>query len=285
MANSDYVVRTGGYGFCPVGYLTASIARLTTAVTMTGYTSPVPTGIRIGMAAMIDDEIVKVVSQSGNNLVLARGCCDTVPALHSSGAAIWFFDDSVGTDFVEYAGTETIGVKVLPRISSGAQVPVANSPPVGLTFNLRFARPYPPGLVEVDGTPWYTVRNLSQANPTLDISWAHRDRITQQDQLIDHLEASIGPEVGTTYELRIYKADNTLVRTVTGEVGTSWAYVYATALTDFTAVAGDHNGYIMLRSMRDGLASFQQYRIDFILRTPYGIGYRLGTSLGGIEPA
>ncbi len=85
--------------------------------------------------------------------------------------------------------------------------------------------------------------------------------------------------------MRVYKADNTLLRTVTGETGAAWGYDLADALTDFAATSGDYPGYIMLRSMRDGLASFQQYRIDFILRTPYGLGYRLGASLGGIEPA
>lgn len=268
MANTDYTIRAGAQGFCPVGYLSANITQLQTAVVMTGYTSPIADGIRIGMAAMIDAEIVEVVARSGNNLTLARGCCDTVPALHSIGAAIWFFDGSIASDRVEYAGTETIGVKVLPRISSGAEVPIANSPPAGLTFNLRFARPYPPGLVEVNGSPWFTdpiVLNLDV--PELVITWAHRDRITQQDQLIDHLETDIGPETGTTYELRIYKADGTLVRTVVAVAGTTWTYAFEDALLDFSGAGGDYPGYIELQSMRDGLASFQKYRIDFTLES------------------
>lgn len=264
MANADYTIRAGAQGFCPVGYLNADITQLQTAVVMTGYTSPIADGIRLGMAAMIDEEIVEVVARSGNNLTLARGCCDTVPALHSAGAAIWFFDGSIASDRIEYAGTETIGVKVLPRISSGAEVPIEASPPAGLTFNLRFARPYPPGLVEVNGDPWFTDPipfNLDV--PTLVITWAHRDRITQQDQLVDHIEADVGPEPGTTYELRVYKADDTLLRTVVGLTGTTWSYEFADAALDFSAAGSDYPGYITLCSRRDGLASFQQYRIDF----------------------
>jgi hypothetical protein len=215
-----------------------------------------------------NEEIVVVTARTGNNLTLARGCCDTVPALHSTGDAIWFFDDSLALDVVEYTGTETIGVKVLPRTSSGAQVPVENSPPVALTFNLRFARPYPPGLVEVNGAPWFTTpRVLSLADPSLDITWAHRNRITQEDQLIDHLQGDVIPELGTTYELRVYRADDTLLRTVVGETGTAWSYSFVDAVADFSGAGGDYPGYITLISRRDGLASFQQYRIDFTFQS------------------
>jgi hypothetical protein len=85
MANSDYVIRAGSNGFCPTASLAADITALQTAVVMQSYSSPIPNGIRIGMAAMIDDEIVKVVSRSVDNLVLGRGCCDTVPAPHAAG--------------------------------------------------------------------------------------------------------------------------------------------------------------------------------------------------------
>lgn len=225
----------------------------------------VPTGPFQSSSTAFSQEIVQVTARTGNNLTLARGCCDTVPAAHSTGDAIWFFDDSIGSDKLEYAGTETIGVKVLPRTTTTV-LPIEHAPPIEVEFNLRFARPYPPGLVEVNGDPWFTTPiTLSSAAPTLAITWAHRDRITQQDQLVDHLEASIGPEAGTTYEIRVYRADSTLLRTVTGLTGTSWNYPVAEAVADFSAAGSAYPGYITLRSMRDGLASFQDYRIDFTL--------------------
>lgn len=214
-----------------------------------------------------NQEIVVVTARDGNDLTLGRGCCDTVPATHSAGDAIWFFDDSIGSDELEYAGTATIGVKTLPRVTTGV-LPIEHAPPAELTFNLRFARPYPPGLVEVNGVSCFEGPfTLSLADPTLAITWAHRDRVTQQDQLIDHLEADIGPEPGTTYELRVYRQDGALVRTVLGETDTSWSYTLANAIADFSAAGDDYPGYITLCSMRDGLASYQQYRIEFVLES------------------
>lgn len=214
-----------------------------------------------------DHEIVVVTARTDNNITLGRGCCDTVPAAHSAGDAIWFFDDSIGSDKLEYAGTETIGVKVLPRVTAGA-LPIEHAPPAEVEFNLRFARPYPPGLVRVNGAPWFTTPiTLSSGTPTLALTWAHRDRITQQDQLIDHLQASIGPETGVTYEARVHRGDGTLLRAVTGLTGTSWSYALADAVSDFSGAGGDYPGYIALRSVRGGLYCLQDYRIDFTLQS------------------
>lgn len=285
MANSDYIQKSGGFGFCPYAVLASSISALTTSAVMTGFQSPIENAIRIGMAAMIDGEIVEIVARSGNNLTLGRGCCDTIPAPHSAGAVIWFFDDSIAYDPAEYLGTETIGVKVLPRTTSGSPVPVAYAPGQTLTFGLRFTRPYPPGLVTVNGNPFTTAVEISEEDG-MTVAWKHRDRVGQQDQLIDHMQDNVGPEPGTTYEIKVYKQDGTLVRTE-ATAGTSWFYSHVTAKSDFEAEYDNRPGYFTLASKRDGLLSFQLYNIPFTLlipSQPYGLGYRLGESLGGVEP-
>ncbi len=266
MANSDYTVRTQSNGFCPYAFIALATSELQTSVVINGYVSSIPNGIRIGMAAMIDDEIVSVLGQSGNTLTLGRGCCDTVPAAHAANSIIWFFDDSLGRDNVSYLGTETIGVKVLPRTVSGGAVPVPNAPPNGLTFNQRFVRPYPPGLLLINGQPFTSRLTLTDdVTPEFVLTWAHRNRVTQQDQLIDHSVSSITPEVGTTYRLYVYKADNTLVRTVTGLTGTTYTYTRAMCMSDFAVTRALHDGYIVVESLRDGFASYQRYRINFTL--------------------
>lgn len=286
MANSDYINRDRSFGFCPVAYLASGIGPLTTSVTMTGYSEPRPDGIRIGMAAMIDQEIVSVISRTGNSLTLGRGCCDTVPAAHDTGATIWFFDDSIGRDLTEYAGTETVSVKAMPRSLSGS-VPKSHAVPKQITFSLRYARPYPPGNVKVNGDPWFADDIYVDAeNDTLTLTWSHRDRITQQDQLVAHGASSIGPEPGVTYTVRIYKADNTLLRTVTGIAGTTWSYSAASMSSDFDVYDGIQVGYLMLSAQRDTILSFQSYRIDFefdaaTAQQEYGLGYRLGLHVGG----
>lgn len=288
MANSDYTVRSGNFGFCPVGFLASGITQLATSATMTGFTSSLSDGgIRIGMAAMIDDEIVVVTARSGNLLTLGRGCCDTIPAAHSTGAAIWFFDDSIASDDIEYIGTETISVKALPRTSSGKAVPIEFSPPNVIPFGLRFARPYPPGNVTINGSPFTSGATLSAGSPTLTITWAHRNRVTQQDTLVDHTGSSITPEAGTTYTMRVFKSGNVLVRTYSGITGTTQTYTLTTATSDFGTSYDNQSGRIELYSVRDGLDSFQRYDIPLTLvlpPQPYGLGYRLGQKLGTNTP-
>jgi hypothetical protein len=265
MANSDYTIRSQPHGFCPVATLAASLTPLATGVAIANYVSPIPDGIRLGMAALIDNEIVVVTGIAGSNLTIGRGCCDTVPAAHSSGARIWFFDDSISNDGVEYGATETISVKLLPRTTSQGHIPVAYAPPNGKTFNRRFIRPYPPGLVTVNGAPFPGNHVLNDSTPTLAIAWAHRNRVTQQDVLVDHAQASITPEVGTTYTARVYNASDVLVRTQAGLAGGPWNYTLAQAKSDLSIASGSPPtpGYITLVAVRDGYESFQGYRIDF----------------------
>lgn len=280
MANSDYSARGLALPFCPTARLTSAIGALQTTVTMTGYVSPIADGIRIGMAAMIEDEIVVVEGRSGNTLTLGRGTCDTIPAPHPANATIFFFDDSLGTDDRQYIATESVGIKPLPRTNSGGPVPIEASPPEGITFNWRFLRPYPPGFVLVNGQPFTSVQPLGPLATSLVLTWTHRDRIVQQDQLLNHMQASVGPEPGTTYRIRVIRtSDNSVRRTVDLGIVTTWAYTFAQMVADFGPSAADIPAYLTLESRRAGLGSWQAYRIDFVAQASIQTGFSvLGTS-------
>lgn len=276
MANADYTLRNRVFGFCPNAILAEEIEPLSTSVLMSGYSSPFPNGIRVGMAAMIgtgrNAEIIVIEALTGNILTVGRGCCDTVPRPHQAGSVIWFFDDSIGRDTTEYGSTEVIGVKVLPRTLTGGQVPIENSPPKQLTMSSRFARPYPPGNVRVNGNPFVDVHVLSDAATPLVLTWAHRDRVTQADLLVKHGEATIGPEVGTTYTVEVLNSTGTVIKTVTGISGTSWSYSVAEARTDIGIAAGLVQVSLRLKSVRAGLDSWQSYVIP------------IGLDLGAADP-
>ncbi len=265
MANTDYTVRNLTLTMCPVATLTGAIGPLDDTIAVTAFTSPSPNEIRLGSAAMIGNEIVAIVSQAGSNFEIARGCGDTIPASHAAGEKIWFFDDFVASDAVEYAANETIGVKPLPRTLSGGSVPVAYSPPEGLTFNYRFARPYPPGQVEANGSPWFNLVNVSGSTTEIELTWVHRNRVTQMDLLVDHTQASVTPEVGQTYTVRVYDDADVLKATYSGIDAMAWSYTVEQMTTDFAAgsTAGVIAGYLMFVSVRDGYESLQPYRIDF----------------------
>lgn len=269
MANSDYIKKVGSFGFCPTARLVGSIGHLDTAVVMTGFSASFSNALRIGMAAMIDDEIVSVIAALGNNLTLGRGCCDTIPAAHSNGSIIWFFDDSIGSVGTEYAGSETVSIKMLPRTSGGGAIPLEHSPPKQVGFNFRFARPYPPGQVKVNGSDWYLMAHMTQASPSLAISWVNRNRVTQQDQLIPHSAGNIVPEIGATCRVEVFSTSNVLLRTFIGIVGSQFNYELLDAIWDFGySNPGIYDGYMYLYAERDGLKSFQGYRIDFDYERP-----------------
>lgn len=270
MANEDYVKRGIAGPYCPTANLTSSLTRLATSLTYTGLQSTIPDPIQINRAALIDDEIIAITGISGNTLTIERGCCDTIPAAHASNAVIWFFDDSVGSDETEYGGTETIGVKLLPRTATSGTIPISGSPPNQVTFNFRFARPYPPGNVQIDGEPWFTTGiAMGPGNTSLTISWAHRDRITQADQLVGHTAASIGPEVGVTYKIVVRRTDtNAVIRTVTGITDDEWIYERSVAGSDLAGASGSVPISIELSAVRGSLESLYKYTMVATVSPP-----------------
>jgi hypothetical protein len=94
------------------------------------------------------------------------------------------------------------------------------------------------------------------ASQAVTITWSHRDRIVQADQLIDTAMGAIGPEPGTTYRVRLYSPADTLRRVYSGITGTSQSYSVADEVADggpFTALR------IVLDSQRDGIDSHQAH--------------------------
>lgn len=256
MANTDYEVRANGT-ITPSAMLATGINENTSEVNLAGYSSNNGLPPDVGAGMLMGGEIMRVVAVAMPLIGVARGCADTIPAKHAIGEKAWFFTMGGGADTREYMATETIGVKVLMKSSSKAMA-LKNAPPRRLVMNQRFARPYPPGNVKVNGVLFH----LSNAVVApLVLTWAHRDRITQGDTLQGHEQGNIGPEVGTTYTVKVYDAAGALKRTVAGLAGTTWTYSTANITADFSAAGG--TGRVTLESVRDGYSSWQVYSIPF----------------------
>lgn len=228
-----------------------------------------------GMAVMIDDEHLEFVTfdDVSRLATLKRGVADTIPAAHEAGATIWLIDDELGADGDEYQDGETVYGKALTRTSTDV-LDESAATEVSIEVNQRIFRPYPPGDVQVDAESIYLIGNDEHTEPVL--TWTHRDRKLQADLLVGHEEGSVGPEAGTTYNIRVYDTDGTtlLRETDVGLVDT-WTY-------DATMQSADGNPirvWIELESVRDGVASQFLYRFKVVLNAGWGYGW--GENWGG----
>lgn len=266
----DYEVwKTGP--FTGTAVLLADIGPLDTEITVT---NPIDiTDDLIGQVVMLDDELILIAGYDDETatLTVERGTVDTIPAPHLAGARVWTVDDDAVSDDRLYASGETVYGKVLTRTSADV-LDIALAPEDSVELVARQARPYPPGDVKVDGDSVFTSVG-EHAEPI--ITWAHRDRILQADQPLAHGEPSVGPEAGTTYNIRIYALDDTLIRDESGIVGDTYTYL----ASDQAADSAPSIVMVELESEREGLASWQKYRFKVILQSGYGYGY--GFNYGG----
>ncbi|MBC7162689.1 MAG: hypothetical protein H5U26_11375 [Immundisolibacter sp.] len=218
-AGAGYIETVDG-DWCPSALVVEVASWPDTAFTLSGATRL--DEVAVGSAALWDDEIVRVdaIDPAAGTVTLARGCADTVPSQHAAGSRIWFYQDNAAVDLTEYTAGETLAIKLLTNTSS-QQLDIGAASAMSLDVVGRAVLPYPPGNVKINGVSYPVAL---AGNPLIAFGWAHRDRLLQADQLIDTLQASIGPEAATTYTLRLYGETDTLLRTETGLTGSSYTW-------------------------------------------------------------
>lgn len=200
---------TGRGPWCPTAIVATaddlSGAGPVTAVTLTD--GDRLADVALGGAALWGTEIVRVdaIDPDAGTATLARGCIDTVPAAHAANGRIWFFDDNLGVDQVQYSDAETIAVKLLTA-SGSAQLDPANATAMPITFAGRASLPYPPAKFRVNGD-----FSPGAITGTLTITWAARNRLTQADQLVDNSAGAVTPDTWTRYAIELRDASSTLL--------------------------------------------------------------------------
>lgn len=221
----------------PVGALTADIAQTDTTAAITWSTVP-----EIGTHMQIGGELMRFGGLSGSLSIIGRGVLDTVPATHYAGATVWPWDAWAVTDEIEHAAGEVVAVQARLRNDSRTGAVSASQT---LTFANRAIRPYPPGQ--------YRINSEAYPSETIDglvLTWAQRNRLTQADTLVDESAATITPEAGTTYAVRVLRTD-------TGAVLYSQTGITGTTHT-VSGVTYDGAIKIELYSLRDGYESWQR---------------------------
>lgn len=222
-----------------------------------------------GMVAQIDDEQLQIETFDPDTGIAAvrRGVADTLPQNHMAGETIWLVDDEIVSDGKEYEDGETVYGKALTRTSTDL-LDIYEAEESSVQVDQRVMRPYPPGNLKVDGVSVYLV-NGEHPEPVL--TWAHRDRIVQADQAIGHGEGSVGPEVGTTYTIRVFDLvdDAYALREDTGIVGDNWTYTADMQYEDGNPLAV----WIEIESVRDELVSHFYYRFVLTIADVLTVDY------------
>lgn len=261
----------GTVDWCPAATVVGSSGYRDTSFTLSA--GSLLDRVTIGTAALWGGtEIVRVDSLNVGTgaITLGRGCWDTVPRAHSAGERILFFDRWSGSDTVEYVDGDVVQVKQLPR-SGVAVLAETAAPQLSLTLDSRANRPYPPADFQVNGE----TDPVAEAVPLV-CTWAHRDRVIQQDMLVDTTEASIGPEAGTTYTLEASDADTAeVLHTETGITGTTFSIT--STMVDF-----DRDVRLRLWAVRAGLASAQQHDLTVAVT---GLGVDIDSYTTGLWAA
>ncbi|MBS0212299.1 MAG: hypothetical protein JSR26_03845 [Proteobacteria bacterium] len=260
---TGFVARGSG-AFTPVATLAAGIDGAATSIAFTGGIDMEQ--VAVGTAAYLDDEIVRIdaIDASAGTATIARGCVDTVPASHASGALLWCFDDFAGADEREYATGETVFAKLLVHTASGDLDPIL-APVSTVTMAGRPARPYPPANVMIGG-----VLQPASVSGTITVTWCHRDRVLQADQLLAWADASVGPEPTTRYHLRFADAADATLAERTDLVGTT-----ASAVLAYTGAVT-----MTISTITDRGESWQAFSCVFTYTPPDGIAASSITGAG-----
>ena len=238
---------------------------------------PVTVGLRamrglhraaLGSPVLVGPEIMRLdaLDVAEGTATLARGCADTIPHAHQQGDRLWFIGNELAIDPTEYTEGETVGVKMLTNTGSQQLDPGAAAT-LPVTFAARQARPYPPAKLRIDGYlgPDYPGTALDGG----EITWVHRDRVAQADQLIDASMGNIGPEPNVAYRIDIHaEARNGAVDPVPFAVADivdppSWVYDEM----EHPAPPGTAALVYRVWAERDGLESWQapELRVPMLL--------------------
>lgn len=238
--------------FCPKAVLTADVSAHVTEF-------PIGDGqeldlVAVGSIVQIGEELCRVDSITDALLTVGRGILDTIPTAHLVGDVLLFWGEYTALDSTTYTSGEIVSVKLLT--ATGAGVLSFGSAPVDqVTFAQRALRPYPPGNVSANGEPFGAF--LSD-DTTITFTWTHRDRLQQTGGAhLDHTDASIGPESGTTYTIEVVDALDATVRTFSGITGVTQEYTLAQIEADILS-----NGLpltVRLYSVRSSLSSLHAY--------------------------
>lgn len=185
--------------------------------------------------------------------VLERGVLDTTPKAWAPGAPLWFLDMSVDyMDFRLQSVGDSLDYQLLPRTSLGS-LAIDDTPIVTVIPTDRPYRPLRPANVKVEDVAFGVLAGAGFG--PWDVTWANRNRLTEDSQVLGWSVESVAPEAGQTTTVQVLHATTKAVLTETnGIAGTTFSLERA-------AFAGNSQGIVRVLSKRDGFKSLQAHEI------------------------
>ncbi|UUV44536.1 minor tail protein [Rhodobacter phage RcMotherGoose] len=240
----------GQTDFCAGAFLADDLGYLTTEFDLLSGSSL--SLVDAGEWLQIDGELMSVVSLVGSTLTVKRGVLDTLPALHTAGAQVLFWDGFAATDPTEYVASDVVGVKLTAANGSGVY-PLASATPMSVEVVGRAARPFPPGALRFNGEHY----PATTFGGSIVVAWNDRNRIFQTGgTLVGFEDAALTPEAGATVTINFYNKFATLFHTESGITTSSFTITT-------TLLAGlDEKIFVELFAVRDGLESMQRYYVE-----------------------
>jgi hypothetical protein len=189
---AEFVTTQGDW--TPSAILINDIEKLTTKFEIKSDYQP-----KVGEGILINDEFMRIDAIENNIITVGRGCLDSLPTSHKGGSKIRYYMNTLEQDGIEYVSSEKVKVRLLTQTNAG----VLNqeiAPVESIVMSNRQIRPYLPGNIKINDALYPS--SVDNADNYV-LTFSHRDRALQADQLIDCLSDNIGPENGTTYKIEI----------------------------------------------------------------------------------
>lgn len=195
---SIVITSKGALSLTPKALLAATLPTQTSSLLPVSLFPVLDEAPRVGGFVFIgysdaNQEIGLVTAQSEDGWTIARGVLDTVPRTWAAGTPLWVVNPGariVDSQTLHSAG-ETVAYRGLDRTAKG-MLPLADAPLVAATLTNRPHLPLRPTDVKINGTAFGSV--AIGAATSVDVTWATRNRLMEDAQVMRWTEAAVLPE-------------------------------------------------------------------------------------------
>ncbi|WP_455886914.1 phage tail protein [Pseudomonas rustica] len=155
--------------------------------------------------------------------LINRGLFNTKPLAHPAGARVWAVSEGFGVTDWQYARSESVSLRMLPRTQTGA-LDVDDAVVHSYSVTGANMSPWAPGLVRVNGVGGGQISGVST------VTWRKRDGAVPA---VVFNGDDVSQVSDSTYQV-VVKSGSTVVKTVTGITGESWSFADETTLNGGT---------------------------------------------------